>query len=136
MTAAWINKLNESDSRLHKEDVLRQALEAATLGDYGSQVFLSLINATYNPMITWGVKQVPDTVDISGAENPWNDFNDLLNKLRLRQLTGGAAKDTISEMSHRFDSDEWNQFCAAVLRKDLRAGISEKTINKICKKRT
>ena len=134
MTAAWINKLNESDSRLHKEDVLRQALEAATLGDYSSQVFLSLTNATYNPMITWGVKQVPDTVGISGAENPWNDFNDLLNKLRLRQLTGGAAKDTISEMSHRFDSDEWNQFCAAVLRKDLRAGISEKTINKICKK--
>lgn len=134
MTVAWINKLNESDSRLHKEDVLRRALEAATLGDYGSQVFLSLTNATYNPMVTWGIKQVPDTVGISNAENPWDDFNELLNKLRLRQLTGNAARDAISEMSQRFDSDEWNQFCAAVLRKDLRAGISEKTINKICKK--
>ena len=32
MSASWINKLNESDSRLHKEDVLRQALEASVLG--------------------------------------------------------------------------------------------------------
>lgn len=134
MTAAWINKLNGSDSRLHKEDVLKQALEAATLGDYGSQVFLSLTNATYNPMITWGIKQVPDTVGIVNAENPWSDFNDLLTELRLRQLTGSAARDAIAEMSQRFNSDEWNLFCAAVLRKDLRAGISEKTINKICKK--
>jgi hypothetical protein len=36
-------------------------------------------------------------------------------------------------MSKRFDSAEWNGFCAAILRKDLRAGISEKTLNKICK---
>ena len=134
MTVEWINKLNASDSRLHKEDVLRQALEAATLGDYGSQVFLSLTNATYNPMITWGIKQVYDTTGIIDAENPWNEFNDLLNQLRLRKLTGNAARDAIAAMSLRFNSDDWNLFCAAVLRKDLRAGVSEKTINKICKK--
>ena len=28
MSASWIRKLNESDSRLHKEDVIKQALEA------------------------------------------------------------------------------------------------------------
>jgi DNA ligase-1 len=37
-------------------------------------------------------------------------------------------------MSVRFDSEEWNTFCAAVLRRDLRCGVSSTTINKICKK--
>jgi len=133
MPAQWIERLNASDSRLHKEDVLKQALTAATLGDYGSQVFLGLTNAAYNPMITWGIKQVPNTVGIVDAENPWDDFNALLNDLRLRVLTGNAARDAISSMSQRFNSNDWNDFCAAVLRKDLRSGISDKTINKVCK---
>lgn len=134
MTAFWINRLNESDSRLHKEDILRQALETATLGHPGSQIFLSLSNAALNPMITWGIKQVPDTVGITGAENPWDEFNILLDDLRLRKLTGNAARDAIENISQHFDSMEWNTFCAPILRKDLRAGISDKTWNKICKR--
>jgi DNA ligase-1 len=81
--------------------------------------------------VTFGIKQVPETVGITGAENPWADFNALLNMLHMRQLTGNAARDALAEMSQRFDSDEWNNFCAAVIRKDIRAGISDKTINKI-----
>jgi DNA ligase-1 len=134
MTASWINKLNESDSRLHKEDVVKQALEACVLGSVNAQTFLGLAKATYNPYVTFGVKQIPDTVGITGAENPWQDFNELLVQLSQRQLTGHAARDAIQSMAERFDSDEWNTFCAAVLRRDLRAGISSTTINKICKK--
>jgi DNA ligase-1 len=37
-------------------------------------------------------------------------------------------------MSKRFDSVEWNGLCRPTILKDLRAGISEKTINKIVKK--
>jgi DNA ligase-1 len=134
MSASWINKLNESDSRLHKEDVVKQALEAAVLGSTNAQAFLGLAKATYNPYVTFGVKQIPDTIGITGAENPWQDFNELLVQLSQRQLTGHAARDAIQEMAERFDSTEWNIFCAAVLRRDLRAGISSTTINKICKK--
>lgn len=134
MTASWINKLNESDSRLHKEDVIKQALEASVLGSINAQTFLGLTKACYSPYVTFGVKQVPDTVGIVGAENPWQDFNELLVQLSQRRLTGHAARDAIADMSERFDSTEWNTFCAAVLRRDLRAGISSTTINKICKK--
>jgi len=134
MSASWINKLNESDSRLHKEDVVRQALEAATLGSLRSIQFLKLAKACYNPYITYGIKKIPDTVGIIDAENPWEDFNSLLTKLVERDLTGHAARDAVQEMAERFDSEEWNTFCAAVLRRDLRAGISSTTINKICKK--
>jgi len=134
MSASWINKLNESDSRLHKEDVIKQALEASVLGSTNAQIFLGLTKACYNPYVTFGVRKVPDTVGITDAENPWSEFNELLTSLANRDLTGNAALDAINEMSERFSSEEWNTFCAPVIRRDLRAGISDKTVNKICKK--
>jgi len=133
MSASWINKLNESDSRLHKEDVILQALEASVLGSRNSQIFLGFTNACYNPYVTFGIRQVPDTVGIVDAENPWDEFNTLMYQLGQRKLTGHAARDAVQNMSERFDSIEWNTFLAPVLRRDLRAGISDKTINKICK---
>jgi DNA ligase-1 len=133
MSASWINKLNESDSRLHKEDVILQALEASVLGSRISQIFLGFTNACYNPYVTFGIRQVPDTVGITDAENPWDEFNTLMYQLGQRKLTGHAARDAVQNMSERFDSIEWNTFLAPVLRRDLRAGISDKTINKICK---
>ena len=134
MSASWINKLNESDSRLHKEDVIKQALEASVLGSTNAINFLSFVKACYNPYVVFGVRQVPDTVGITDAENPWEEFNELMCQLCQRRLTGHAARDAIQSMAERFDSDEWNTFLAPVLRRDLRAGISDKTINKICKK--
>lgn len=134
MLSGWITKLNESNSKLHKEDVVKQALSLALLGDTNSDMFLTLISACYNPMITFGVKQVPDTQDITDSENPWTEFNQLLDSLRLRQLTGHAARDAIDAMCVRFDSQEWNLVCAPVLRKDMRSGFGERTINKVCKK--
>jgi len=133
MSASWINKLNESDSRLHKEDVILQALEASVLGSTNSQIFLGFTKACYNPYVTFGIRQVPDTVGIVDAENPWDDFNELMVQLSQRRLTGHAARDAVQNMAERFDSTEWNTFLAPVLRRDLRAGISDKTINKICK---
>lgn len=133
MSASWINKLNESDSRLHKEDVIRQALEASVLGSTNAQIFLGFTKACYNPYVTFGIRQVPSTENIINAENPWSEFNELLMKLNDRILTGHAARDAVENMSKRFDSTEWNTFLAPVLRRDLRAGISDKTVNKICK---
>ena len=134
MSASWINKLNESDSRLHKEDVILQALEASVLGSRNSQIFLGFTKACYNPYVVFGVRKIPETVGITDAENPWDDFNELMLQLSQRRLTGHAARDAIQSMAERFDSEEWNTFLAPVLRRDLRAGISDKTINKICKK--
>lgn len=133
MVAQWISRLNESDSRLHKENVLSEALSLAILGNYDSQVFLSLVKATYDPFVTFGIKQVQNTSDLENRENPWTDYNSLLIKLYNRELTGNAARESLNEMSQRFDSFEWNNFCAPVIRKDLRAGISDKTINKVVK---
>ena len=134
MTASWINKANESNSKLHKEDVVKQALAAAVLGSTNAQMFLTLAKACYNPYVTFGVRQIPSTEGIINAENPWTEFEQLTTDLADRVYTGHAARDQIIAMSERFDSEEWNVFCAAVLRRDLRAGFSDTTINKVCKK--
>ena len=133
MSASWIHKLNESDSRLHKEDILKQALEACVLGSVNAQRFMGLLKACYNPYVTFGVKQVPVSDGITKAENPWDEFNELLKELAQRGLTGNAARDAIQALMLRFDSDEWNTFLAPVIRRDMRCGISDKTINKVCK---
>ena len=133
MTAYYIKKLNESDSRIHKEQVLEQALAYSELGEDNSIWFLTLLNLAYNPYVTFGVKKTPVTEGITGAVNPWSELLQLLHKLHNRELTGNAARDAIEEISHKFDSDNWNEFVAGVINKDVRAGISEKTINKICK---
>ena len=133
MSASFIRQLNEDNGRLHKEDVLKQALTAAKLGSDVAIKFLQGLKTCYNTYITFGVKQIPDTIGIVDAENPYDDYFDLLDKLYRRELTGNDARDDISEMSERFDSDEWNLFLAPILRRDMRSGISLTTINKICK---
>lgn len=134
MSASWIKKLNEDNGRLHKEDVLKQALEAATLGSDNSRFFLKSLKTCYNPFITFGVKQIPDSMGITDAENPWDDFAELLDSLSERRITGNAARDAINDISYRFDSEEWNLFLAPILRRDMRCGVSTTTINKIVKK--
>ena len=133
MSASWIRKLNESDSRLHKEDVLRQALEASILGSTNAITFLKCVKICYNPYITFGIRQVPDSDGLENRANNWEAFQELLVKLSARELSGNAAIDAIKKMAWNFDSVEWNNFVAPILRRDIRAGISDKTINKVCK---
>ena len=75
MSASWINKLNESDSRLHKEDIIKQALEASVLGSTNAQIFLGLTKACYNPYVTFGVRKVPDTVGVPLIVIVFEDHN-------------------------------------------------------------
>jgi hypothetical protein len=133
MSASFITQLNEDNGRLHKEDVLKQALTAAKLGNTVSTNFLQGLKFCYNPYVTFGIKQIPESIGIVDAENPYDEFFELLTKLQQRELTGHDARDAIAEMSERFDSDEWNLFLAPILRRDMRSGISSTTVNKICK---
>ena len=136
MAADWIQDLESSDSRLHKEKVIEKALMAAKLGSAGAQGFLFNAYQTYNPFHVFGVRQVPETAGITHAPNPWPTFWALLEALRTRSLTGHRARDRIQEVSELFDSVEWNTVCRRVLIKDLRCGISEKTLNKVLGKTT
>jgi DNA ligase-1 len=131
MSAGWIHDLESSDSRIHKEKVIEKALMAAKLGSADAQAFLFNCYEAYNPFHAFNVKQVPETVGLVNKENNWPMFWALLENLRTRGVTGHAARDAILDVSDHFDSEEWNMVCRRVLIKDLRCGISEKTLNKV-----
>jgi len=131
VAADWIRDLESSDSRLHKERVIEKALMASKLGSANAQCFLFNCYQAYNPYYTFHVKQVPESSGIEHAENPWPVFWGLLEGLRTRSISGHRARDAIAETMKRFDSIEWNNLCRRVITKDLRCGISEKTLNKV-----
>jgi DNA ligase-1 len=131
MAAGWIRDLESSDSRIHKEKTIEKALMAAKLGSTDAQIFLFNCYQAYNPFYTFNVRQVPETSDLTGRDNPWPVFWALLENLRTRSITGHRARDRIQEVAEQFDSDEWNNLARRVLIKDLRCGVSEKTINKV-----
>jgi DNA ligase 1 len=131
MAAGWILELEESDSRLHKERVLEKALMASKLGSSDAQAFLFNCYQAYNPFYTFHVRQVAEVTGHAGRDNDWPKFWGLLESLRTRSVTGNAARQAIEACSQSFDDPEWNTVCRRVILKDLRCGISEKTINKV-----
>ena len=50
-----------------------------------------------------------------------------------RNITGNNAR-TINNFIKTTNMDEWNYFYRRILIKDLRCGVSEKTINNVAKK--
>jgi len=132
VAADWIRDLESSDSRLHKERVIEKAVMASQLGSASAQCFLFNCYLALNPFYVYNVKKVPESQGITGAENPWTQFWALLESLRTRSVTGGRAREAIEAMMQRFDSEEWNGLARRVMIKDLRCGVSEKTINKVC----
>ena len=130
MPVSWIHKMNESNSRLHKEATIEKAVAARELGDKSAEWFIQGAYLAYNPYLVYNIKKVPTTEGIEDNENPFDEFRMLLGELSGRTITGNEAIGAVDAMSQRFDSDTWNNFCAPVIRKDLRVGATLKTFNK------
>lgn len=133
VSSGWIKDLESSDSRIHKEKVIEKALMAAKLGSADAQAFLFNCYQAYNPYYTFHIKQVDEVSDHTGRSNPWPQFWALLESLRTRSVTGNNARLAIIDCAREFNDEEWNTVCRRVLIKDLRCGISEKTLNKVLK---
>jgi len=122
-----IELLAENNSRLYKEELLEKIID--------NKEFVEGVQYALDPLITFGVKDVDYKTEFhkSGAGLAWNDFKELLEKLRTRQLTGHAAKDAIEQAMLESQFDQWNWWYRSILVKDLKCGVSEKTINKVRK---
>ncbi len=123
-----INQLEIHPSRLDKEKIISKAMEE------GLDDFFEGIRMALDPLVTFGVKIVPEKQNETNQSFSWTDFHKLANMLIKRELTGHAARDAILTAMESSKKAEWNGFYRRVLIKDLRCGVSEKTINKIAKK--
>jgi DNA ligase-1 len=120
-----ISDLENHPSRLNKEQIIfEQARE-------GNSEFFEGARMAMDAMITFGVKKVPTHSGPDGQGLPWAVFFDLAEKLRKRELTGNDAKKAIDLCLTIATQREWNDWYRRILIKDLRCGVSEKTINKV-----
>lgn len=129
----WILKLNESNSKNHKLDVITQALEAANLGAHDAGTFLTCAWYANNPFTVFNVKKVPTTDGITGESNDMKHFLNLLQDLQERQVTGNAAAARIEQVAQNYDSELWNTLLRPTMIKDLRVGATISSFNKILK---
>jgi len=129
----WIHKLNESNSKLHKLDVISQALESANLGADDAKNFITCARFAYNSFEVFNVKKIPTTTGITGEANDFGVFIKLLDDLKTRTVTGNAAQAHIERVSLGFDSDMWNNLLRPTILKDLRVGATISSFNKVLK---
>jgi DNA ligase-1 len=127
--ASHIWSLESHPSRLNKEAII------LAIAEEGNKEFFEGCRLALDPMITFGIKQVPEKTDEDGAGLPWDSFTLALTGFVTRQVTGNTARDMIQAMMKSATKAEWNGWYRRILIKDLRCGTSEKTINKVVEKK-
>jgi DNA ligase-1 len=127
--ASHIWDLESHPSRLNKEAII------LAIAEEGNKEFFEGCRLAFDPMITFGIKQVPEKTDADGAGLPWDSFTLALTGFVTRNVTGNTARDMIQAMMKSATKKEWNGWYRRILIKDLRAGFSEKTINKVVEKK-
>ena len=127
MNHPWkiIKELESDNSRLFKEGVVENNLNNIE--------FQEGLSMCLDPLITFGVKQVPES-EQDGDGLKWDDFKKDVDLLIEREKTGHAARDLIIDLMSSAKKDQWNDWYRRILIKDLRCGVSEKTVNNVAKR--
>jgi DNA ligase-1 len=125
MMQPWkiIQELESDNSRLKKESIIKRESDAENIR------FFNGVGAALDGFRTFGVQKVP-TSKKDGTGITQTEFDDVLRQLESRTLTGNAMKDVIQDLCDRSDMEEWNDWYRRILIKDLRCGVTHKTVNK------
>jgi len=118
-----IQELEADNSRLKKEAIIKRESDAENIR------FFNGIGAALDGFRTFGVQKVP-LADKDGRGITQTEFDDILKQLEERTLTGNDMRDTIERLCLMSTKEEWNDWYRRILIKDLRCGVTHKTINK------
>jgi len=125
MNKPWkiIQELEADNSRLKKEAIIRRESDAENIR------FFNGVGAALDGFRTFGVQKVP-TSKKDGTGITQTEFDDVVRRLEDRTLTGNEMRDTIQDLCDRSKMEEWNDWYRRILIKDLRCGVTHKTVNK------
>jgi len=130
-TDPWrvIYSLELHNSRLNKEAILEAEARA------GNTELFQGLRLALDPMITFGIRQVPEKQDsdqqTSANGLSYDTFALSVTGFVTRNITGHAARDFVNHLMLASTQDQWNLWYRRILIKDLRCGVSEKTVNKV-----
>lgn len=130
MRTPWevIKQIESDNSRLVKESIVLAEAKA------GNAEFFEGCRLALDSMITFGLKQIPEKTDADGAGLPWESFTLALTGFTTRNVTGNTARDMVATMMKAATKEQWNGWYRRILIKDMRAGFSESTINRVTEK--
>lgn len=120
-----IQQLEAHSSRLDKEQIIAANRDNAE--------FLEGCRLALDSMITFGLKQIPEKTNEDGSGLDWDSFTLAITGFTTRNVTGNTARDVVNTMMNAATQEQWNHWFRRILIKDLRCGVSEKTINKVVK---
>ncbi len=120
--------LETHPSRLDKEGIIEVQMNE------GNDEFFAGCRLALDPMVTFGLKQIPEKTNEDGPGLSWDGFNSVAQRLCNRELTGNVARGAVEALMNTATKSEWNGWYRRILIKDLRCGVSEKTINKVVKR--
>lgn len=124
MYSEVVAALAATASRLEKERIL------STMK--GNTHFQSLLKWTFDSFKMFGINKIPkpESYGSGTIQEQWNRIEPVLKKLVSRELSGGRAQFAVTEMLSSLTEAE-AEVMTNVLRKDLRCGVSSKTVNKV-----
>jgi len=128
MLKPWevVAELESDNSRLFKEAVIQREAEL------NNEEFFRGCRAALDSMITYGIRKVEEKSGNGRGLTP-EKFWDTAQRLAMRDLTGNDAIAAVNYLRLNAGEQEWNQWYRRILIKDLRCGVSERTVNPIVK---
>ena len=127
MMKPWkiIQELESDNSRLKKEAIIRRESDADNIR------FFEGACMALDGFRTWGIQKVPvSKKDGSGRLFDDSEFFEVLDQMEKRELTGNSMIGMIQDLCDRCKMEHWNDWYRRILIKDLRCGVTHKTINK------
>jgi ATP-dependent DNA ligase len=118
-----LDRLAATPARTEKEAIIRS--------EFNNETLKSVFNAALDPYLNFGIKKIPEfELNHTG---PWNRLEDEIENLKKMYgsgITGNRAKNFISTMLSQLHPDD-AEVIVMIIGRDLRCGISDKTLNKI-----
>jgi DNA ligase-1 len=123
---AAIEKIAATPGKLEKEQLIK-------IAGTTSPLFMRVVKAAYDPFITYGMRKVPTKVP--GMAPGGNTLDDawpweVLDELASRKLSGTAAWEEVQKVVNFLDDGSAELFIR-IIRRDLRAGFTDGTINRV-----
>jgi len=123
-----LNQLQETSSRLDKEEILRKNKENALLQ--------RVLSVTMDPRLNFYIKKIDqvetsvldDESDTSTTLDEGLDF--IIGQLSTRKITGNAARAALNLTMENMTSED-REVLRRVMLRDLRCGVKVPTVNKI-----
>ena len=120
-----LNKIADEPGKIAKQDILKEVQNGSQ-----NELFQSIVIATFHPTTEYYIKKFDMPETYTGETTLLEALTRIKDVLSTRKLTGNSARDWLFELFGSLTEDD-AEVLKRVIKRDLRAGFSSTTVNKI-----